>query len=61
MPEVNTHFLQVTGKLESQPFTMGQDLNVIVTVFSVEDRDRQDGTVDRYYKAKLFDISDGGE
>jgi hypothetical protein len=61
MTEINTHYLVVNGKLESQPLTMGQDLNVIVTVYSIEDRDLQNGTVDRIYKAKISDISDEGK
>jgi len=53
--EINNRFIQVRGKIESPgELTMGDDLNVTVTVTSIERVNNDDGTIDEVYKAKLF-------
>lgn len=53
--EVNKRFIQLYGKLEiGKDYELGQDLNPTVTITHSYDKDNQDGTVDRTYKARLF-------
>jgi hypothetical protein len=55
MGEVNEKFIKATGKVATnEDLEMGQDIEVTLSVIEISDKDRYDGTVDRYYKAKLF-------
>ena len=55
MKEIDTRYLQVRGKIESPgELEYGQDVTVVVTVTSIEEKTNEDGTVDLIYRAKLF-------
>lgn len=54
--EINRRFLQVRGKLEiDSDYDFGKDLQVLVTITDIQDKDNDDGTIDRFYKARLFE------
>lgn len=55
MKEISSRFLQVRGKLEIEnDYDFGDDLQVLVTITDIQDKDNNDETIDRIYKAKLF-------
>ena len=54
--EVDKKFLQVRGKLEiDKKYKLGDDINTIVTVTDIQNKDNQDGTIDQIYKARLLE------
>lgn len=51
--------LRIRGDLGTdKDFVGGQDIQVTVTVKSIEVADNEDGSITRIYKAKLFEIND---
>lgn len=64
MKNINEKYISVRGKVAiTDDLEMGQDVTVTVTVDSIEDKDLNDGSVKRTYKAILFAPSefDGAE
>jgi len=56
MRELNTRYIQVSGKMEiGEALDFEQDRKVLVTVTRIERKNNDDGTYDEIYKAKLFD------
>lgn len=55
MIDINEKFIQIRGKIATdKKHALGDDIAVMVTVTSVEQKDNDDGTVDLIYKAKLW-------
>jgi hypothetical protein len=56
MSEINEKFITIYGKLGTEDNrNLGEDIDVKVTVVSIQDIDNQDGTIDRVFKCKLFE------
>lgn len=52
--KVNNKYIQIRGKVETDTtYSLGDELNVVVCVTDIQDKDNFDGTVDRIYKARL--------
>lgn len=57
--EINSRYLTVRGKLEiDQELSLGQDIQVTVTVTNIDDKDNDDSTIDRTYRSRLFEVLD---
>lgn len=57
--EVNSHILKLTGKAELEHgMTLGDDYTITLNgqIVKQEDKDNQDGTVDRIYTFKVIDL-----